>query len=355
MDKNTDKYDNTILKNSIRVVVILIVVFTIIYSDRTPKSSSSSNYGLSGTNVSSESSGLNAATISDMPQDSSSPPENGTVSESSTQSASSNVGSNKLRLLISNSRIHSGNLILVDENNPCKSDGNNYTELANEANSFYHIGEVGLLLNRDVIPQLNKMMHAFYSAKNNSSLTVTGGYISYDKQFELYGGSNHNYSITDNVIEKPGFSEHQIGNTFDLCILDDTTQNLTQYAPYSDYEWINDNCYKYGFIVSYESDKTDITGKEYQPWHFRYVGVAHATIMKYNNFCLKEYIEYVRKFTYSKQHLTLTDPDMNNWEIYYVPADLKNVDDETEIVVPRNSEYFISGDNSKGFIVSVKL
>lgn len=351
MNKNTDKYDNTMLKNCIRVIVILIVVFTIIYSDRSPKRSSI--YKTPDKSVSSESSGLNAVTISDIPQEVSSSPKDDTSSETAS-SNQENTDKKFLHLLISNSRIHTGNLVLVDENNQCRTDGQNYTELSAEANNYYHIGEVGLLLNQDIISPLNKMMHAFYNNTSNDSLTVTNGYISYDRQLKLYNDENNSSATNDAYTEKPGYSEHQIGNTFDLSILDGNTQTLSHYTPYGDYRWITDNCYKFGFIVSYENNKSDITGKEYCPWHFRYVGTAHATIMKYNNFCLKEYIEYVRRFTYSKQHLTLTDTDMNNWEIYYVPADLKNADDETEVVVPRNSEYYISGDNSKGFIVSVK-
>lgn len=53
------------------------------------------------------------------------------------------------------------------------------------------------------------------------------------------------------------------------------------------------NAEKYGFILRYGKDKTDITGIMYEPWHFRYVGVENAKIINIKNMCLEEYIAYL--------------------------------------------------------------
>ena len=42
-------------------------------------------------------------------------------------------------------------------------------------------------------------------------------------------------------------------------------------------QWLNNNCYKYGFIIRYPRGKDSITGYIYEPWHIRYVGVDVAT------------------------------------------------------------------------------
>lgn len=51
-------------------------------------------------------------------------------------------------------------------------------------------------------------------------------------------------------------------------------------------KWIEKNAWKYGFILRYPSDKTDVTGIQYEPWHIRYVGLPHSTIMQKNEFSL---------------------------------------------------------------------
>ena len=60
----------------------------------------------------------------------------------------------------------------------------------------------------------------------------------------------------------------------------------------SDYKeeflWIKNNAHKYGFIVRYLEDKTDITGYIYEPWHLRYVGNIAKFLNKYN-LSLEEY------------------------------------------------------------------
>ena len=48
--------------------------------------------------------------------------------------------------------------------------------------------------------------------------------------------------------------------------------------------------WEYGFILRYPADKTDITGVEYEPWHYRYVGVPAAMDMRDSGQCLEEYL-----------------------------------------------------------------
>ena len=55
--------------------------------------------------------------------------------------------------------------------------------------------------------------------------------------------------------------------------------------------WLRDNAHKYGFIMRYPKGKEYITGIEYEPWHFRYVGPEAATIIYENDLCLEEFWE----------------------------------------------------------------
>ena len=64
----------------------------------------------------------------------------------------------------------------------------------------------------------------------------------------------------------PGTSEHQLGMAVDINPARDQAKADQLY------EWLNHNSYKYGFILRYPADKTEITGTIYEPWHYRYVG-----------------------------------------------------------------------------------
>jgi D-alanyl-D-alanine carboxypeptidase len=82
----------------------------------------------------------------------------------------------------------------------------------------------------------------------------------------------------------PGSSEHQIGIAIDIDADDTHSTDEEVYA------WFKQNSYKYGFIYRYAGGKTEITGTNDEPWHFRYVGVNAATEMYNRGICLEEYL-----------------------------------------------------------------
>lgn len=83
----------------------------------------------------------------------------------------------------------------------------------------------------------------------------------------------------------PDTSEHQLGLSVDINA--DTDKCSSEKV----YQWLDENAYKYGFVKRYPEDKTDITGISNEPWHYRYVGMTVAKIMKEENLCLEEYLE----------------------------------------------------------------
>jgi len=92
-------------------------------------------------------------------------------------------------------------------------------------------------------------------------------------------------------IQPPGASEHQLGLALDVSIDGKLTQAFGDTAHG---KWLEDNCYKHGFIIRYPREKTDITQIVYEPWHLRYVGAPHAYIMKNLGLTLEEYLDYIR-------------------------------------------------------------
>ncbi|MBQ9949765.1 MAG: M15 family metallopeptidase [Clostridia bacterium] len=88
----------------------------------------------------------------------------------------------------------------------------------------------------------------------------------------------------------PGKSEHETGLAFDILTVEHPFAN-NWFGTFDDGTWLAQNCHLYGFILRYPEDKTHITGVQYEPWHFRYVGVKAATYMSENNLCLEEFIK----------------------------------------------------------------
>ena len=115
---------------------------------------------------------------------------------------------------------------------------------------------------------------------------------SYNTQKTLFNNSlaNRGRETTNVRSAYPGRSEHHTGLAIDVTSAS-MGWGLTQdFINYADGQWINDNCHKYGFIVRYPKDKTDITGYAYEPWHLRYVGIDVATYIMANNLTLEEYL-----------------------------------------------------------------
>lgn len=96
------------------------------------------------------------------------------------------------------------------------------------------------------------------------------------------------YKKTSQVITVPGCSEHEIGMALDITS-DNYIPLLQGFAETEEGQWLAEHSHEYGFIVRYPLGKEYITGIEYEPWHFRYVGREAAKIMYDENICLEEF------------------------------------------------------------------
>lgn len=85
-------------------------------------------------------------------------------------------------------------------------------------------------------------------------------------------------------VAQVGRSEHQLGLAVDIN--GDKLHSSNEEV----YSWLAENAYKYGFILRYPKGKSDITGIEYEPWHYRYVGKEAAAEIFSHSICLEEYL-----------------------------------------------------------------
>ncbi len=98
------------------------------------------------------------------------------------------------------------------------------------------------------------------------------------------------YQLASQTVTVPGASEHQIGLALDIV----TDTYLTLDAGFGETPagiWLAENSYRYGFILRYPEGKEYITGIEYEPWHFRYVGIDAATVITERGITLEEFWE----------------------------------------------------------------
>ena len=125
--------------------------------------------------------------------------------------------------------------------------------------------------------------------KEGMNVIAMSSYRSYDYQVNLYNNyvAQDGKEAADKYSARPGYSEHQTGLAVDVYNLD---LPYTSFEETEEFTWMQENAYKYGFILRFPKDKVDITGYQYESWHYRYVGKKVAKEIKDNNLTLEEYI-----------------------------------------------------------------
>lgn len=134
---------------------------------------------------------------------------------------------------------------------------------------------------------VNSLIQMFKSAKlDGLEMVVNSAYRSYDDQIEIaefyrkWYGDNY----VNKYVARAGFSEHQTGLAFDIG---STSSNV--FAESKEYKWMQENAYKYGFIMRFSKKGEVITGFKNEPWHYRYVGKDIAKYIYENNITFEEY------------------------------------------------------------------
>lgn len=245
-----------------------------------------------------------------------------------------------------NEDIYNGSLIVVNGETEYKGSAGNlvsmYDVRSTDGTEDYLVMSSDVSLKIDAAKALNEMVKAFVAETGHKDIIVDGGYRSVEYQQELYDSAEDKSTAA-----KPGFSDYHTGYSIDLSI-DAGDGAIEDFTGEGDYSWFEKNCYKYGYIVRFPDGKQESTGYEYRPWHFRYVGKAHAYYMTKNNLSLEEYVAKLKSYEYTKTHLTFTDDNGKEYETYYYPKDATA--SSTILAVP-STDYQVSGNNTDGFII----
>lgn len=159
--------------------------------------------------------------------------------------------------------------------------------------------EDGQQVDERIYPDLERMM-ADMGAEGLQPL-ICSSYRTDEKQQTLYRNKvsqylDKGYSLAEadaaagKWVAVPGTSEHQTGLALDIIDTDypylDEAQEDTAVQ-----KWLMAHSWEYGFILRYSREKSEITGINYEPWHYRYVGKEAAKEIFQQGICLEEYLE----------------------------------------------------------------
>ena len=145
------------------------------------------------------------------------------------------------------------------------------------------------------MPDLEKLV----AAARNAGVTiyVGSGYRSYATQASLFASNvrQHGETKASRFSSRPGHSEHQSGLAVDFggtdraCWVEECFEQTTAG------KWLAAHAHEYGFILRYPKGKESITGYQYEPWHFRYVGRELAGALHQSGLTMEEAWSYIEK------------------------------------------------------------
>jgi zinc D-Ala-D-Ala carboxypeptidase len=235
---------------------------------------------------------------------------------------------------VSTDQVYQGNLLLVNHDFPVRQESIK-EDVVNIISHKEFTNGFGLLNNEIYLSEeVSRAFSEMIAAAEKDGVghfSINSGFRDFEEQSALYHEMGSDYALP------AGFSEHNLGLSLDVG----STQMRMEDAPEG--KWIEKNAWKYGFILRYPKDKTEVTGIQYEPWHIRYVGIPHSAIMKEKNLALEEYMDYLKE-----ERQIAVSIDGEEYTVSYYP-----VSESMTIDVPDTREYEISGNNVDGVIVTV--
>lgn len=236
---------------------------------------------------------------------------------------------------VSKSMIYEGDLLLVNKDYPVPEGLHPETEAVSLVKNPELIDGFGVLDNSIMLsPRLVEHFTAMVKAAGKEGIhhfLISSGYRDESKQEELYREMGPKWALP------AGFSEHNLGLSLDIG----SSQGEMSEAPEG--LWLKQHAWEYGFILRYPEDKTDITGIRFEPWHFRYVGQPHSTIMQEEGLVLEQYLDELKK----RKSMSATVGGQK-YRVFYYP-----VSEDQVIYIPVQGKYSLSGNNIDGIIVTV--
>jgi D-alanyl-D-alanine carboxypeptidase len=114
------------------------------------------------------------------------------------------------------------------------------------------------------------------------TLILNSGFRTYKNQQGLYNRTRdtRGLAVAEKLSARPGHSEHQLGLAADFSVRGQGCVIMVCFGKSEAGMWLAENAHQFGFVLRYPKGYKQITGFQYEPWHFRYVGLELATEMK---------------------------------------------------------------------------
>lgn len=189
-----------------------------------------------------------------------------------------------------------------------------------------------------VLPDLKNMISS--AKKSNINLKINSAYRSFNEQIEIQ-------KQLPNFAAQAGQSEHQTGLAIDF--------NQDNYELFKDapgFNWLKENAYKFGFILSFSENNSKLTGENYEQWHWRYITPRYSQIFQTlkQKYPALTYIDFITKL-FGYKYITN--------KIYNNISELVKDNQLSNIVVLKNqhklSQFGADNINTNLQIISEKL
>lgn len=217
----------------------------------------------------------------------------------------------------------------------------------------YKLSANNMKVHKDIVAPLNQMFDAFAAEMGKNDVILWTSYRDEARQNTVYNDTVKQYGeeVGNTLAAKGGESDHNTGLGVALRV--NQNGKSVSITGVEGYGWIEENCYKFGFVERYPDNKIEKTGLNYSDsCYLRYVGVPVAEFMKKNDLCLEEFLTTVKDYKFGETHYGFVSEDGTAYEFYYVSGE---VDGETvSVPVPNGKEYTVSGNNMDGFVVVAK-
>ena len=232
---------------------------------------------------------------------------------------------------IGNDKLYSGNLLALNHANRYNGDPQVFSmqecetrpKTDNNTNAYTVSNKTTTFATQETIDAFNKLVKDFYAKTKNDNIKVVKAYNpdAADTQDALFSAGT--------TLQLEYFVVDEAGNASGSEVFSST----------GDYAWVYNNAAKYGFVnVTVDGKASAI---------FRFVGIEHATAMVSRKLSVDAYIEWLKANTSPEAPLASKSGN-RNYAIYYIAANGNHV-------VPAKYEYTVSGNNTDGFIITVKL
>lgn len=240
---------------------------------------------------------------------------------------------------LSYNEIHRGTLILV--NGAHAFDESAVQELI----PIHSDGDA--LLQSSASHALNRLMSA---VRGWQEIAFVSAWRSRGEQQRIWDDSlrENGPEFTRTYVALPGHSEHETGLAIDLGARKEHIDFIRPEFPYTGVcGTFREKAADYGFVLRYPKGREQVTGIGHEPWHFRYVGIPHARIMREQDMTLEEYTDYLRRFPY-KNSLCFGENGGQKAAISYIEAQQEPI----RLELPDHCLYTLSGNNVDGFILT---